>query len=108
MPELGTSRNESTRPARSPRAPTRREADAIVARALDEGRLERAPAERLAAGLAEPLVCAAILAGAAESKHRAKGDQVSVSRNVFIPLTNLCRDRCSYCTFAKQPGDSSA
>ena len=32
-----------------------------------------------------------------------RGDVVSVSRNVFIPLTNLCRDRCAYCTFAKHP-----
>jgi FO synthase len=33
---------------------------------------------------------------------------VSISRNLFIPLTNLCRDRCAYCTFAKQPDDPSA
>ncbi|MGH3431275.1 MAG: 7,8-didemethyl-8-hydroxy-5-deazariboflavin synthase CofG, partial [Thermocrispum sp.] len=26
------------------------------------------------------------------------------SRNVFIPLTRLCRDRCHYCTFVKVPG----
>ena len=51
---------------------------------------------------------AAVLDGAAESKRRAKGDVVSVSRNVFIPLTNLCRDRCAYCTFAKQPDDPAA
>jgi FO synthase len=31
-----------------------------------------------------------------------------VSRNVFIPLTNLCRDRCSYCTFAKTPDSPEA
>jgi len=37
-----------------------------------------------------------------------KGDVVTVSRNVFIPLTNLCRDRCSYCTFAKQPDSPEA
>jgi FO synthase len=89
-------------------SPNRAEAERIVARAVDEGRLERAPAEQLAAGLRDPLVHAAVLAGAAESKRRAKGDVVSVSRNVFIPLTNLCRDRCSYCTFAKQPGDPDA
>lgn len=88
--------------------PTRVEAERIVARAVDEGQLDRAPAERLAAGLADPGVHAAVLAGAAESKRRAKGDVVSVSRNIFIPLTNLCRDRCSYCTFAKQPDDPAA
>ena len=28
---------------------------------------------------------------------------VSYSRKVFIPLTQLCRDICSYCTFAQAP-----
>jgi 7,8-didemethyl-8-hydroxy-5-deazariboflavin synthase CofG subunit len=95
-------------PANSSAAPTWREAERIVARAVDAGRLERAPAEGLAAGLGDPRTHEVILAGAAESKRRAKGDRVSVSRNLFIPLTNLCRDRCSYCTFAKQPGDPDA
>jgi FO synthase len=89
-------------------APARREAEALVARAVEEGGLERRPAEQLAAGLGDPAVHAAVLEGAAESKRRAKGDVVSVSRNVFVPLTNLCRDRCSYCTFAKQPDDPAA
>ena len=95
-------------PATPSSAPTRSSAERIVARAVEDGRLERAPAEQLAAGLGDPRVHAAILAGAAESKRRGKGDLVSVSRNIFIPLTNLCRDRCSYCTFAKQPDEASA
>ena len=28
---------------------------------------------------------------------------VTYSRKVFVPLTRLCRDRCSYCTFATTP-----
>ena len=32
-----------------------------------------------------------------------KGRMVSYSRKVFIPLTNLCRDKCGYCTFVKAP-----
>jgi FO synthase len=28
---------------------------------------------------------------------------ITYSRNVFIPLTRLCRDRCGYCTFATVP-----
>ncbi|GAA0947758.1 bifunctional FO biosynthesis protein CofGH [Pseudonocardia zijingensis] len=28
---------------------------------------------------------------------------VTYSKNVFIPLTRLCRDRCHYCTFATVP-----
>jgi FO synthase len=31
------------------------------------------------------------------------GPVVSYSRKVFIPLTQLCRDVCHYCTFAKAP-----
>jgi FO synthase len=37
-----------------------------------------------------------------------KGCVVSYSPKVFIPLTNLCRDRCGYCTFRKDPGDPGA
>jgi 2-iminoacetate synthase ThiH len=36
------------------------------------------------------------------------GASITYSRKVFIPLTNLCRDRCGYCTFARQPGDGQA
>jgi FO synthase len=31
------------------------------------------------------------------------GNLVSYSRKVFVPLTQLCRDVCHYCTFAKTP-----
>ncbi len=33
---------------------------------------------------------------------------VTYSRKVFIPLTNLCRDSCGYCTFVKRPWESGA
>lgn len=33
-----------------------------------------------------------------------KGRTVTYSRKVFVPLTTLCRDVCTYCTFAKPPG----
>jgi 7,8-didemethyl-8-hydroxy-5-deazariboflavin synthase CofG subunit len=36
------------------------------------------------------------------------GTIITYSRKVFIPLTNLCRDRCGYCTFARLPDDSRA
>ena len=36
------------------------------------------------------------------------GRVITYSRKVFIPLTNLCRDRCGYCTFARAPGDAKA
>ena len=31
------------------------------------------------------------------------GNVVTYSKKIFIPLTNLCRDVCHYCTFAKAP-----
>lgn len=37
-----------------------------------------------------------------------KSRTVTYSRKVFLPVTNLCRDRCSYCTFRKSPGDAGA
>ena len=37
-----------------------------------------------------------------------KGRIVSYSRKVFIPLTNLCRDSCGYCTFRKDPWEKDA
>ena len=33
---------------------------------------------------------------------------ISYSRKVFIPLTNLCRDYCGYCTFRRDPGEHGA
>ncbi len=86
----------------------RREAERLVARALDQDRLEREAAQALGANLADPLVREAVLEAAAESKQRGKGARVSVSKNIFIPLTNLCRDRCGYCTFAVQPDSPEA
>jgi FO synthase len=87
---------------------TRAGAERLVTTAVDAGQLARRPAERLAAQLFDPIVRQVVLEGAAESKWRGKGDVVSVSLNVFIPLTNLCRDRCAYCTFAKLPGSPEA
>jgi 7,8-didemethyl-8-hydroxy-5-deazariboflavin synthase CofG subunit len=86
----------------------RREAERIVARALDAGCLERGSAGWLGERLDRESVREPVLEGAFESKLRGKGRLVSVSRNVFVPLTNLCRDRCGYCTFAVPPDDSRA
>ncbi len=35
---------------------------------------------------------------------RESGLPITYSRKVFIPLTNLCRDVCHYCTFVTVPG----
>src|SRR2546429_1821436 len=44
-----------------------------------------------------------LLRAAARRRDAAHGSIVSFSRKVFIPLTQLCRDVCHYCTFAKAP-----
>ena len=84
------------------------QAERIVRDAVESARLERADASFLAERLDDPAVFEPLLEGASESKRLARGDRVTVSRNVFIPLTNLCRDRCAYCTFAKTPDSPEA
>jgi FO synthase len=44
-----------------------------------------------------------LMAAAEELTLGAHGMAVTYSRKVFIPLTQLCRDVCHYCTFAKAP-----
>ncbi|MEM9247836.1 MAG: 7,8-didemethyl-8-hydroxy-5-deazariboflavin synthase CofG [Pseudomonadota bacterium] len=36
------------------------------------------------------------------------GRTVTYSRKVFVPLTNMCRDTCGYCTFVKHPSSPEA
>jgi 7,8-didemethyl-8-hydroxy-5-deazariboflavin synthase CofG subunit len=35
------------------------------------------------------------------------GREVSYSNNVFLPITNLCRNTCSYCGFRRDPNDGA-
>jgi FO synthase len=74
-----------------------------IRKAVDAEPLDRETASAIASavereplGLLEPLLEAACELGV-----RGHGRSVTVSLNVFIPLTNLCRNRCAYCTFAK-------
>src|SRR2546428_13206172 len=50
----------------------------------------------------------ALLQVAEALRTRHHGDVITYSRKVFLPLTNLCRDYCGYCTFRKDPGDPGA
>lgn len=49
-----------------------------------------------------------LLSAARAAKERFRPGVVTYSRKVFIPLTNLCRDYCGYCTFRRDPGDPGA
>jgi FO synthase len=46
-----------------------------------------------------------VRAAAAEVRDRAFGRAVTFSPKAFLPLTNLCRNRCEYCSFRRSPGD---
>ncbi|HVO94447.1 MAG TPA: 7,8-didemethyl-8-hydroxy-5-deazariboflavin synthase CofG [Terriglobales bacterium] len=50
----------------------------------------------------------ALLTAAAGVRDRHKGHIVTFSPKVFVPLTNLCRDFCGYCTFRKAPDEPGA
>jgi 7,8-didemethyl-8-hydroxy-5-deazariboflavin synthase CofG subunit len=49
-----------------------------------------------------------LLAAAAAARDRGRGRRLTFSAKVFVPLTNLCRDYCGYCTFRRDPGDPGA
>jgi 7,8-didemethyl-8-hydroxy-5-deazariboflavin synthase CofG subunit len=63
-------------------------------------------AMRLAAARGDELT--ALLEAASELRDRHKGKTVTFSPKIFIPLTNLCRDFCGYCTFRKAPDEPGA
>src|SRR5215469_2460651 len=61
-----------------------------------------------ALALAETASLDELLKAASEAREQGKGKTVSFSKKVFIPLTALCRDYCSYCTFRRDPGQPGA
>src|ERR1700736_2126215 len=49
-----------------------------------------------------------LLAAAQLARGRFKPAVVTYSCKVFLPLTNLCRDYCGYCTFRRDPSQPGA
>ena len=49
-----------------------------------------------------------LLPAAQAARTRFRPGIITYSRKVFIPLTNLCRDYCGYCTFRRDPGQPGA
>ena len=84
------------------------EVERWVADVVGGERLDRERAERLSERLGDATIRETLCEAAREIKRAQTGDRVTVSRNIFIPLTNLCRNRCSYCTFAKLPDSAEA
>jgi FO synthase len=79
---------------------------ATLEAALEGERLSEELALRLADARAGEH--AALWAAAAALRDRGHPPVTTYSRKVFIPLTNLCRDVCSYCTFARHEDDPRA
>ena len=78
--------------------------DSILHSVTDGRRLHEAQALALA-GFEDT---DALMEAARGVRDRRSGDVVTWSPKVFIPLTELCRDVCRYCTFAKTPGNVRA
>lgn len=49
-----------------------------------------------------------LLAAARAARDQFKRGVITYSRKVFLPLTNLCRDYCGYCTFRRDPSQPGA
>jgi FO synthase len=45
-----------------------------------------------------------LLAQSRRLRDEGHGRTITYSRKVFVPLTTMCRDTCTYCTFVKPPG----
>ncbi len=66
------------------------------------------PAEALFLSAAEGDEFDGLLDAASRLRDACKGKTITFSPKVFIPLTNLCRDFCGYCTFRKAPDEPGA
>jgi 7,8-didemethyl-8-hydroxy-5-deazariboflavin synthase CofG subunit len=57
---------------------------------------------------ADDVMLPSLLSAAQVVRAKFKPGVVTYSRKVFLPLTNLCRDYCGYCTFRRDPGEPGA
>ncbi|MEE9284117.1 MAG: 7,8-didemethyl-8-hydroxy-5-deazariboflavin synthase CofG, partial [Dehalococcoidia bacterium] len=84
----------------------RPDTEELLAQALAEEEVTRDEAGRLMRLDDSELPALMRTAGLLRDRH--KPNVVTYSRKIFVPLTNLCRDSCGYCTFVRQPGDPLA
>ena len=83
-----------------------REAAQAIAYAGSGGVLSESQAYSLAS--ADALGLDEMCSAAAALRDAAKGNTVTFSPKVFIPLTRLCRDYCGYCTFRQEPSQAQS
>lgn len=48
-----------------------------------------------------------LLLAASKLRDKGKGSILTYSKNVFVPLTQICRNKCGYCTFKYEPGEGA-
>lgn len=58
--------------------------------------------------LVESIPLDLLMAKAASKRDDYWGKVITYSKKIFVPLTNMCRDTCSYCTFVKHPDNPEA
>ena len=78
----------------------------LLAKGIAGEELSRREASRLMRASGSELPALMLAAGLL--RDRCQPHVITYSRKVFIPLTNLCRDVCGYCTFVKQPARFAA
>lgn len=64
--------------------------------------------EALALKTASPQELEELSQRAAQLRDEHWGRTLTYSRKVFVPLTNMCRDDCGYCTFVQKPDSPDA
>ena len=57
---------------------------------------------------ADDAMLPSLLQAAQLARNKFRPGVITYSRKVFLPLTNLCRDYCGYCTFRRDPGQPGA
>jgi FO synthase len=85
--------------------------DALSPTAAELANTGAEPISREAACLLLPTndgMLPSLLRAAQLARARFKPGIITYSRKVFLPLTNLCRDYCGYCTFRRDPGEPGA
>lgn len=66
----------------------------------------REPVSEADAHLLPELETSALCQAARARRDRIWGKVLTFSPKVFLPVTNLCRNRCDYCSFRRSPGDA--
>jgi 7,8-didemethyl-8-hydroxy-5-deazariboflavin synthase len=77
----------------------------ILARSVERKTISRAEAYELMNSNEDHLI---ISTARQIRNNNSNSEIITYSRKVFVELTNLCRDSCSYCTYKKDPYDRAA